>query len=129
HEQEIAHAVYPLIRVFTVKRLLAEHPVDDVVGTWQLCTPETAPRFSAVGYFFERNLHSTLHVPMGLIDSYWGGTPAQSWTGAPALQSDPALKYFAEEWDRVLANYPAAKQKYDAQLAAWEKTAAEARAA
>ena len=129
HEEEIAHADYPLIHVFLVKRIVADQPADDVVGTWQVCTPENAPRFSAVEYFFGRALQNYLHVPMGLIESYWGGTPAQSWTSMPAIQSDAALHYIGEEWDRVLAAYPAAKVAYDQRLAAWEKTAAEARAA
>jgi len=129
HEEEIAHADYPLIHVFLVKRIVAGQPADDVVGAWQVCTPQNAPRFSAVEYFFGRALHNYLHVPMGLIESYWGGTPAQSWTSAAALQSDAALQYVADEWDRVLANYPAAKERYDKQVEAWDKTAAEARAA
>ena len=129
HDEEIAHADYPLIHFFAVKRIVADQPADDVVGTWQVCTPQNAARFSAVEYFFGRALHDHLHVPMGLIESYWGGTPAQSWTSAPALQSDAALKYVADEWDRALANYPAAKERYDQQVATWEKTATEARAA
>jgi sialate O-acetylesterase len=129
HEEEIAHADYPLIHVFLVKRVVADQPAGDVAGAWQVCTPQNAPRFSAVEYFFGRALHNYLHVPMGLIESYWGGTPAQSWTSSPALQSDAALKYVADEWDRVLANYPAAKERYDKQVEAWDKAAAEARAA
>ena len=50
---------------------------------------------------------------MGLIESDWGGTPAQSWTSLPALKADPALKFILDDWDRVLANYPAAKQRYE----------------
>ncbi|MDR3699325.1 MAG: sialate O-acetylesterase [Candidatus Sulfopaludibacter sp.] len=129
HEEEIARADYPLIHVFLVKRIVADRPAEDVAGTWQVCTPENAPRFSAVEYFFGRALHNYLHVPMGLIESYWGGTPVESWTSAPALKSDAALQYVGEEWDKVLAAYPAAKATYDQRVATWEKTAAEARAA
>jgi sialate O-acetylesterase len=129
HDEEIARADYPLIHVFLVKRVVSEQPAADVSGEWQVCTPQNAPRFSAVEYFFGRALHNYLHVPMGLIESYWGGTPAQSWTSDAALKSDPAMKFIADDWANVLTRYPAAKEQYDQRLAAWEKTAAEARAA
>jgi sialate O-acetylesterase len=129
HDEEIAHADYPLIHVFLVKRIVAEQPADDVSGAWQVCTPQNAHRFSAVEYFFGRALHNYLHVPMGLIESYWGGTPAQSWTSDAALKSDPAMKFIADDWANVLTRYPAAKEQYEQRLAAWEKSAAEARAA
>jgi len=129
HDEEIARADYPLIHVFLVKRIVADRPADDVSGAWQVCTPQNAPRFSAVEYFFGRALHNYLHVPMGLIESYWGGTPAQSWTSDAALTSDPAMKFISDDWATVLTRYPAAKEQYDQRVAAWEKTAAEARAA
>ena len=68
--------------------------------------PPSIPRFSAVEYFFGRHLHQALHVPMGLIESDWGGTPAQSWTSKETLQSDPALKFILDDWDRALAELP-----------------------
>jgi sialate O-acetylesterase len=129
HEAEIAAANYPLIHIFHVKKVVAEQPADDVVATWEVCTPASIPRFSAIEYFFGRRLQQELHVPMGLIESDWGGTPAQSWTSKEALQSDPALKFIAEEWERTLANYPTAKQRYDERLAAWNDAVAKAKAA
>jgi sialate O-acetylesterase len=129
HEEEIAHADYPLMHFFSVKRVVADQPADDVSGAWQVCTPQNAPRFSAVEYFFGRALHQHLHVPMGLIESYWGGTPAQSWTSSPMLQSDAALKFIGEDWERVLARYPTAKEQFDKRVADWEKLAVESRAA
>ena len=106
---------------------MADQPLDDVVGTWEVCSPESIPRFSAVEYFFGRDLHQALHVPMGLIESDWGGTPAQSWTSRQALEADPALKFILDDWDRTLANYPAAKEAYDKRLEAWTKTAEQAK--
>src|SRR6516162_8377537 len=114
HDEEIARADYPMIHLFQVKHLVADQPADDVVGTWQVCSPSSVKGFSAVEYFFGRNLQQNLHVPMGLIESDWGGTPAQSWTSHPALESDVSLRFVLDEWDKVLAGYPAAKQKYDA---------------
>src|SRR5438477_10039276 len=116
HEEEIARADYPMIHLFQVKKLVADQPMDDVVGTWQVCSPASVKSFSAVEYFFGRHLQQNLHVPMGLIESDWGGTPAQSWTSRPAMESDASLKYVLDDWDKVMSNYPAAKQKYDAAI-------------
>jgi sialate O-acetylesterase len=127
HDEEIARAGYPLIHLFHVKKLVAEQPVEDVVGAWEVCSPASIPRFSAVEYFFGRQLHQSLHVPMGLIESDWGGTPAQSWTSKEALAADPALKYVQDGWDQALAAYPAAKQRYDQQLETWNQAAAKAK--
>ena len=116
HDEEIARASYPLIHLFHVKKIVAEQPADEVTGSWEVCSPQSVPRFSAVEYFFGRHLHQALHVPMGLIESDWGGTPAEAWTSHPALEADPALKFALDNWERVLANYPAAKQRYDQQV-------------
>lgn len=128
HDEEIARADYPLIHLFQVKRAVTDQPLDDVVGWWQVCTPANVKSFSAVEYFFGRHLQQNLHVPMGLIESDWGGTPAQSWTSRPALESDPALKFVTDEWNTVLGRYPEAKMRYDVQLANWNTAAAEAKA-
>ena len=128
HDEEIAKADYPMIHLFQVKRALADQPAEDVAGAWQVCSPATVKTFSAVAYFFGRDLQQNLHVPLGLVESDWGGTPAQSWTSKEALAADPALKFILDDWDAALTKYPAAKQSYDTHLAAWEKAAAEARA-
>ena len=128
HDEEIAHSSYPLMRLFKVKHLVADQPAADVEGSWQICGPETARRFSAVEYFFGRRLFEELRVPMGLIESDWGGTPAQSWTSKPALDADPALKYVTDEWTTVLANYPAAKERYDRSIEQWSKSVEAAKA-
>ncbi len=128
HDEEIAHADYPMIHLFMVKRVVAEQPAEDVEGAWQVCSPQTAPRFSAVEYFFGRHLLNTLHVPMGLIESNWGGTPAQSWTSRQALEAEPSLKFIADDWAQILDRYPAAKDRYDQQVADWEKAVAAAKA-
>jgi sialate O-acetylesterase len=73
-------------------------------------------------------LQQDLHVPMGLIESDWGGTPAQSWISHAALENDPALQYALDEWAGVLTQYPAAKERYDRQLTDWNSAAADAKA-
>jgi sialate O-acetylesterase len=127
HDEEIARADYPMVHLFHVKRAVSEQPLDDVTGTWEVCSPASIARFSAVEYFFGRQLHQALHVPMGLIESDWGGTPAQSWTSKQALEADPSLKFILDDWDRTVANYPAAKEAYDKRLEGWTKAAEQAR--
>jgi sialate O-acetylesterase len=124
-DTEIAAANYPQIRLFTVKKKVSDTPLDDVVGEWSLCTPTSTRNFSAVGYFFSRYIHQNRHVPVGFIHSSWGGTPAESWTERPILDANPLLKPILEEWDKVLAAYPAADEIYQKQLADY-KTAASA---
>src|SRR5581483_3284218 len=77
-EQEIGAANFPQVRLFTVKKKVSETPLEDVEGSWQLCSPESVKTFSAVGYFFSRDLHQRLNQPVGFIHTSWGGTPAQA---------------------------------------------------
>ncbi|HEX6430270.1 MAG TPA: sialate O-acetylesterase [Niastella sp.] len=92
-EQEIAAANYPAIRLFTVEKDVQGQPVSDVKGgVWQTCTPQHIPPFSAVGYFFGRALHQQLHVPIGLINSTWGGTNIESWISYTGFKNEPYYK-------------------------------------
>ena len=89
-EAELAAADHPEIRLFTVEHDLSDTPKADVTsGGWRVCSPETVADFSAVAYFFGRALHDSLGVPVGLIHSSWGGTPAEAWTGRAALAAHP----------------------------------------
>jgi sialate O-acetylesterase len=125
--QEIAAAKFPLIRHIKVDRATAETPLDSAKTTgWKSATPENAGAFTAVGYFFARDLHQKLGVPIGLVHSSWGGTPIESWMSPSALASDPAFAIAGERWRQTLAAYPSAKERYDVELPAW--TAAEAAA-
>ena len=128
-KDEVAAANYPNIRLFYVKRTVATTPQDNCEGEWKLCSPETVPEFSAVLYFFGRDLHKELKLPLGLIHSSWGGTPAESWTSRPTLVGDPELKVIADRWDENLANYPKAKADFDKAMEDWKKAADEAKAA
>ena len=96
-KQEIAAAKYPQIRLFTVTKVRAPQPAADVKGAWAECSPTTVSNgtwggFSAAAYFFGRTVHQELKVPVGLIHTSWGGTPAQSWTSRKALEAEPVLK-------------------------------------
>ncbi|MDX1983241.1 MAG: sialate O-acetylesterase [Bryobacteraceae bacterium] len=127
-EKEIGAARYPSIRFFQVKTTVAAAPAEDVTGSWKECTPENAPTFSGVGYFFARDLHLHQRVPVGFIQSAVGGTPAQAWTSREALEGNKMLHWYLERWSKFQAEYPAARGRYEQQLAAWKKEAAKARA-
>src|SRR5665213_4608448 len=83
--QEIAQATLPQVRLLRIAHKSSDIPVEDVDGTWTLCTPETAANFSAVAYFFGREISQKEHVPVGLIDATWGGTPVASWISLNGL--------------------------------------------
>lgn len=85
-EEEIRLANHPNIRIFTVPRRMSSKPLDDLEGgEWLVCTPENIPNFSAVAYYFGRHLHSEIDVPIGLINSSWGGTVAETWISKEAI--------------------------------------------
>jgi sialate O-acetylesterase len=125
-DQEAAAGNYPLIRHFTVKKAVAGQPQKDVEGQWVVASPETVPEFSAVGYFFGRELHKALGVPVGLIDSSWGGTPAEAWTSTPALEAVPELKPLLDDWSQKVAAYPRALEQFQQELNPWEQAAEKA---
>lgn len=127
-EREIAAADYPMIRLFSVKQIVAEGPLPDTEGSWGTCSSQTVGDFSAVGYFFGRESHKTLGVPVGLIHSSWGGTPAEAWTSRPALESEPEFKPILERWERLLAKYSQVKKMYEDELAQWQPAAERAKA-
>lgn len=91
-DAEIAAAQYPKIRIFRVEHRPADFPRSDVTAkTWAACTPETVADSSAVAYFFARDLYQKMNVPIGLVESFWGGTPAESWTSLHSLSADASL--------------------------------------
>jgi sialate O-acetylesterase len=119
--QAAAEANYPEMRLFTVRRATSAAPLDDVDGRWVVASPQTAPSFSAVGFFFGRELYQKLKVPVGLIHSSWGGTPAEAWTSQQTLASLPDLKPILERYDRE-RNDPNIGRDYAQKLALWQRT-------
>ena len=118
-DKEIAAADHPSIRMFTVGNAVAGKPMSDVPGQWQVCSSKTVPDFSAVAYFFGRELHKAMNVPVGLINSSWGGTPAESWASRAALLGNPALRIMVERWDKIVADYQKARAYYHTPVAVW----------
>jgi sialate O-acetylesterase len=127
-EQEIAAANYPNIRLFTVERKVAETPQSDCVGNWQPCSPDTVAGFSAVAYYFGRELHKELNVPIGLIHTSWGGTPAEAWTSKDVLKSEPVCAPILQRYVEAMAKYPQAKREYEQKLEDWKAAVAKAKA-
>lgn len=120
--EEIAAANYPLIRHLKVRNTVGTVPADTVpTSGWLAATPANVGNFTAVGYFFARDIHQKLGVPVGLINSSWGGTPVESWLSPAAVAGDPAFKVVPERWAQNLADYPANKAAFDATLAVWTK--------
>ena len=89
--EEIAHASQPQIRLLHIPNKAADFPLRDTNASWTVCSPETAATFSAVAYFFGRELAAREHVPIGLIDSTWGGTVAEAWVSLESIAADAGL--------------------------------------
>ena len=89
---EIPLANYPTIRQLLVKKDVSLTPKDDISGNWSVCSPETAPNFTAVGYFFAKQLQKELNVPIGLINTSWGGTHSETWTSRDAMNQSDELR-------------------------------------
>ncbi|MCE9613624.1 MAG: sialate O-acetylesterase [Lentisphaerae bacterium] len=110
----------PGIRLLMVPKRASPEPVDSITIKWSACTPETAVRFSAVGFYFGRDLHEKLKVPIGLIHTNYGGTPAQAWTSKSALAAVPELAYYIAAAEKMVADF---------KLADLQKQVTEAKAA
>lgn len=109
-ERVKAGAKNPNLRLFTVNKRTATTPIGDQddlkhFGTWAECSPENVGGFSAVAYHFGNHLQKNLPggVPIGLIHTSWGGTPAEAWTSTEALEAEPMLKYYVENAKKAAA--------------------------
>ena len=122
-------AKYPRIRILSVPQVGSQQPQDNFQGAWQAVTPESVRNFSAVGYFFGRQLHQVLDVPIGLIDNAWGGSACEAWIPRRVLEETGQYSELLEKWDTLAASYDheAAVEKYQVQLNAWQAKAKEAR--
>lgn len=119
-EREVASADFPLIRQFKVPNIAAEKPADDVAGSWASCSPTTVGGFSAVAFFFARDLHQKLGVPIGIVNSSWGGTQIEGWLSEPALRADPSAKEIFARWDQRMTEYPQKMAEHAAAVTKWE---------
>jgi sialate O-acetylesterase len=126
---EMAAANYPQVRMFRNRLGASAVPLTDAPGKWLDATPTNVGDFSAAAYFFAREVHQKLGVPVGILHTSWGGTVIESWTPPAALKTDEDFKVIFDRWQRYQQNYPAAKADYDVKKAAWVEAAAAAKAA
>lgn len=121
-QEDIASATNSTIRLFKVPKNRKDAPTVLLNASWETLSPESVASFSAVGYYFGRDLAKARNVPVGLIGTYWGGTPAESWTERESLEINP--RYRAEILDADVTRM----RSYRDALAAFEKERAEAKA-
>jgi sialate O-acetylesterase len=126
-EGEIASANFPLIRQLKVAQTVATSPAATVkTGGWVPASPATVGTFTAVGYFFARDIHRAIGVPVGIIDSPWGGTPVESWMGDAARNSTSLAADIDARWNKDKSEWtPERQAKWVADEAAWGKAVAE----
>ncbi|MDL2222300.1 9-O-acetylesterase [Parabacteroides sp. OttesenSCG-928-N08] len=122
-EKETREAAnYPNIRFLTVEKATSNMPLDHFNasnGGWMVCSPETAANFSAVGYFFGRDLHTNLDIPIGLINSSWGGTIAEAWTSGETLKQMPDFKEAVDYIETLPNDREEVMKQHQEALAAW----------
>ncbi|RRJ95971.1 9-O-acetylesterase [Opitutaceae bacterium TAV4] len=118
-KDEIAASTNTQIRFFTAARKASPTPLADVSGKWTIAAPDTTPAFSAVAYYFARQLQAELNTPFGIIHSSWGGTPVEAWTSQTALANNPTLAPQALKNIEAFAAFPAEKTAWLATLKPW----------
>jgi sialate O-acetylesterase len=128
-DAEIAAANYPKIRIFRVEQRPSSYPKSDVEAkTWAACTPESVAESSAVAYYFARDLLQKNNVPIGLLETFWGGTPAESWTSLPSLSADASLMPVFADRSQMVEERETTLLRLQKQDREWEQAAAQAKA-
>jgi sialate O-acetylesterase len=122
-DTEVASANFPMIRQLKVERTVAMAPELSVkTSGWLQASPGTVGQFTAVGYFFARDIHLAVGVPIGIVDSPWGGTPIESWMSDAARKSTSVAAALDARWKKDLSEWPPERvARYPADMAAWEK--------
>lgn len=113
-------AKFANLRLISVPQVGTQEPQSDFQGQWAACTPEVALRFSAVGYFFGRQLQQTLDVPVGLIDDAWGGSACEAWIRRDLLAADSRYQPLLARWEEMEKRFPDDKAAYEAKIADWK---------
>ena len=129
YEQEITAANYPNIRLFTVQRNISNQPLTDMIsnsGGWLTCSPQTVADFSAVAYFLGKNLYENLNIPIGLINSSWGGTIAEAWTSSNSLKTMPDFSSKVIAMENKSLNTDELKERYKQDSITWQNQVSKA---
>ncbi len=124
YEKELINGNYPEIRLLQVKRVVSNIPVEDIQvdgGGWQECNSKSLEEFSAVAYFYARYLHKELNIPIGVINSSWGGTPAEAWTSIATLQHVTGLEEHASNIAQCHGNKKSLQELYQKEMEQWLK--------
>jgi sialate O-acetylesterase len=131
-EKEQAAARYPLIRMFLTDRKASTELQKDCTGSWKVCTPDNVAEFSATAYFFGREIHKELDVPVGLIRSCWGGTSIEAWSPMASLEQFPSVMDYKAQEDALVRTGDFVEtddeEQHARQLEAWKKKVKQARA-
>lgn len=123
---EVAAANHPLVRMFTGEWTKSYEPQTRVAGRWKICTPENVREFSAIAYFFARDLQHELDVPVGIVTLTYGASTAQSWIRREAIAADPRLKPSLDAFDAKVKSYT---PPTEAELKEWQIAADKAKTA
>ena len=131
--KEVAEANYPEIRVFDVDFTPFNAPQANAVGKWEICSPATVGHFSAVAYFFAREIYTRYHIPIGLITSAYGASTAETWISKEALEAHPNLKplldAYTQKLEKFLPDSATILNKYRQELSEYKGNLASAQAA
>ena len=120
-KEELAELVNPRLFLYTVRRRVSGEPVHAAGGKWARASPKSVAGFSAVAYYFGKQLRAELGVPVGLIHASWGGTPAEAWTRRKALAAHEELQPILHRWDRALKIHPSAFATWKKAVAQWKE--------
>lgn len=120
--EDIANSANPMIRLLNVPHARLNLPTNNIGADWTECNPKTVAGFSAVAYYFARDLQKSLHVPVGIIESDWGGTPAEVWMQREFLYANPNYR------TEVFGEWVVAEDKYEEAVAAYARARDEAKA-
>lgn len=121
YAEVINDASHPEIRTIDVPNKVAEEPQTNFSGEWKPCTAATIDTFSAVAYFFAREINKATGFPVGIINATWGGTPAEAWTKKAVLQNDADLNEILVRYQKAMDRFPEENEKYKAALASWKE--------
>lgn len=116
---EIVSANFPLIHYFDVMSSILEQPAESAEGSWEKCSPQTAGSFSAVAYYFAKELHPEVGVPIGIIKASLGGSPIEGWIGADVIASTPASEPAIKEWHKLENGYIQRAEEFKKALTDW----------
>jgi sialate O-acetylesterase len=125
--KELAELVNPRLFLYTVRHDVAAAPGRTAGGKWVRASPESVAKFSAVAYYFGKRLGEKLGVPVGLIHSSWGGTPAEAWTRRRTLAGNEVTAPIVTRWDAAIEAYPRKLAEWKAAVAKWEAAGSKGR--